>query len=624
MGWFARSAGSVRRTSTLLAGAITTMAALVGCSNTPPPPIVTSPPSVSTPTRAPAPTEIVVGVDTLSGGLNPHRLADHNRTSALLAELMLPSVFRPAPDGSLQLDRTLAVSAEVTRTEPYTVTYVLRQDASWSDSAPIAAEDFVYLWERMRSEPGVINPAGYRLIETVNSRDGGKTVEVVFREPYPAWRTLFNDLLPAHLLKDAPGGWANAMDDAYPASGGPFAVKQLDRARGEIVLERNDRYWAKPAVVDQIVLRSGENAALVSALRSGDTQLALLQADSIAMGMLRELVTEASQPPTSSVTTPVEPTATGAGGPTTSGEPAAQAGTTPADGSRPAPVEITTVPRGTVVQLLLRPESPRMADQRVRAAVVAALDRAALVAAGTGGGPSVEYVADAHVLAPSRPGYRSTAPQSGPPAQPDPALTEQLLTEAGYTRTAAGWMRDGQPLSLVVAAPAGQEPYQELAQLVRQQLIAAGIAVTLVTPTPDELFDELLAGSSVGSPGTAAVSVDLAVVPMPVAGDPATVLASQYGCPPEGDDPAEPGRPNLAGFCAPTLQPTIDAALTGRMLLEEALAVVEPALWQQAVAVPLFQLTDVLVTRSEVQGVTAGAPFTGPFGGAAEWRKVQR
>ena len=50
------------------------------------------------------------------------------------------------------------LSAEVTKAEPYTVTYRLRGDASWSDSAPIAAEDFVYLWEHMRDAPGVVDP----------------------------------------------------------------------------------------------------------------------------------------------------------------------------------------------------------------------------------------------------------------------------------------------------------------------------------------------------------------------------------------------------------------------------------------------------------------------------------
>ena len=67
---------------------------------------------------------------------------------------MLPSVFRPDADGTLQLDPTIATSAEVIDARPFTVSYELNLEASWSDNAPIAAEDFVYLWQQMRGQPG--------------------------------------------------------------------------------------------------------------------------------------------------------------------------------------------------------------------------------------------------------------------------------------------------------------------------------------------------------------------------------------------------------------------------------------------------------------------------------------
>ena len=131
-------------------------------------------------------------------------------------------------------------------TEPFTVSYELNLEASWTTNTPIAAEDFVYLWERMRSEPGVIDAAGYKLITQVRSRAGGKAVDVVFSRAYPAWQQLFSDLLPAHLLKDAPGSWTGATINGLPASGGPFRIVSIDRARGDVVLARNDLYWDTP------------------------------------------------------------------------------------------------------------------------------------------------------------------------------------------------------------------------------------------------------------------------------------------------------------------------------------------------------------------------------------------
>jgi ABC-type transport system substrate-binding protein len=569
----------LRRASRLIPLLLAGIAGLTGCTATPPPaPLVAPPRTTTTPPGIVDTSEVVAGVDSVAGGYNPHTLADQSTTTTAMAALMLPSPFRPGADGSPQLDRTFMLSAEVTSAEPYTVTYRIRPQASWSDYAPIAAEDFVYLWQQMRSQPGVVDPAGYRLISDISSRDGGKTAVVTFSKPYPGWRSLFTNLLPAHLLKDAPGGWPSALAENFPATGGPFAIKQLDRDRGEIVLERNDRWWDRPAALDRIVLRRSDYRGMISALRTGDDQVALLRADGAADAMLHEL------------------------------------------GSA---VQLSAVPQGNLVQLLLRPASPRLADERVRAAVAAALDRDALIAAGTGNGPAARLHADAQVLPPSRAGYAPTLPQGGPPAHPDPAVVERLLGSAGYTKVAGAWMRDGRPLSLVIAAPSDRPMLVELANQVQRQLTTAGIDAKVTTPNPDQLFHSSLAGPAASSSSDPDSAVDIAVVPEPVGGDPATVLASQFGCPPVPPDGAKPLPANPAGFCDPTLQPAVDAALTGALPISDALAQVEPALWRQSVAIPLFQMADELAVRSEVSGPTAGAPFTGPFGNALVWQRAK-
>src|SRR5882724_6211444 len=107
----------------------------------------------------------------------------------------------------------------------------------------------------MRDEPGTLDSAGYRLISDIKADQGGKVVQVTFSAPYPGWRSLFNSLLPAHLLKDAPGGWDQVLESGFPATAGPFSIKQLDVTRGEIALERNERYWATPAIVESLILR---------------------------------------------------------------------------------------------------------------------------------------------------------------------------------------------------------------------------------------------------------------------------------------------------------------------------------------------------------------------------------
>jgi ABC-type transport system substrate-binding protein len=551
--------------------------AVVACTNAPPPPLV-PPPAPNAPTTAPSrqpkPIEVVVGVDSIEGGFNPHTLADLSPTSSALSSLMLPSVFRPGADGGLRLDPAFMESAEVVPgASKFTVRYRIRKEAGWSDGAPIAAEDFVYLWQQLRSQPGVSDPAGYRLIEDVASRQGGKTVEVTFSQPYPGWQTLFANLLPAHLVKDAPRGWPGALDNGFPASGGPFAIRQIDRERGEIVLERNDRYWATPAVSDRIVLRASDQAGQVAALRSGNSHLAVFGADAGTMDRLRELGDS---------------------------------------------VQLSTLPRPATMQVLLRPNSPQLRDVRVRNAVASALDRKALSDIGTGGGPGDELQSHAQVLAPSELGYAPTEPTGASPVPPDPARVGQLLTEAGYQRSGGIWARDGRPLNLVIAAPFEHKQYVRIAEAAVRQLAQQGIQATVVTPTGDQLFGEMLPTSTKATEPSQ-TAIDMAIAPRPAGGDPAATMAASYGCPGVAPDSEQPFPFNAAGFCDELLQPTIEAAMTGRVPFAEASGRVESALWSQAIALPLYQQAQVMALRRSVSGVQPGFGFAGPLSTAAQW-----
>ncbi|OLT15085.1 hypothetical protein BJF78_16660 [Pseudonocardia sp. CNS-139] len=397
-------------------------AALVACTNEP---VAPPPPPPPVPTPQPEPTELVAGVDDLGPGFNPHLLAHQSPVTTALSTLVLPSVFRPDASGAMQLDTTIATSARVVSTDPFTVSYELNLEASWSSNTPIAAEDFVYLWEQMRSEPGVVDAAGYRLITDVRSRAGGKAVDVVFSRPYPAWQHLFSDLLPAHILKDAPGSWVGALTDGLPASGGPFRIASVDRARGEIVLARNDLYWDTPAVLDQLVLRRADPSVLAAGLASGDIEVALPEAD--------------------------------------------QAVRTALSGVNPPP-RLQPAPQPVVTELAMRADGGPLLDPRARRGVAALIDREAVRAQ-----VAPEAVtADAFGLAPSQPGYAPTAPPDAP-TRPDPVAAAQLLASAGWSRDPATgrWEVAGSPVRLVVGAAAERSDDLAVARAVAAQLDAA-------------------------------------------------------------------------------------------------------------------------------------------------------
>ncbi|MFC4949523.1 ABC transporter family substrate-binding protein [Pseudonocardia sp. GCM10023141] len=579
----------------LLVGAV-----LAACTNQPVDAPAPPPPVVATKAPNPAPTKLVVGVDALPAGFNPHLIADSSPVTAAVAGLVLPSVFRFDAQGVAHLDPTIATSATVTSTAPFTVSYELNLQASWTTNAPIAAEDFVYLWEQMRSQPGVVDAAGYRMITDVRSRAGGKAVDVVFSQPYPAWRQLFTDLLPAHLLKDAPGSWVGATVGGLPASAGPFKIISIDQGRGEVQLARNDLYWATPTVLDQLVLRKVDATTLAAGLMSGDVNVAIPEADPSQRTTLGTVL--------------------------------------------PAP-HLQTAPQPTVTQLGMRGDSGPVSDPRVRQAIAAIVDRVAVRAVAA----PESLPADALGLAPSEPGYTPTAPP-----RPDANAAAALLTSAGWTRdsTTGRWSVGGAPVQLTIGAAAERPEDLRVAEAVAGQLRAAGIAVTVVSPSAVDLFSKatvpatLPSGSPTPSPTptpTAAPSatptptvvpsttgppvpagsaqVDLMVFPRSIGGDLGTELSSDYGCPLPSALVREPPR-STTGFCFPALQPLLDELLSPSPRPDTA-ATVEKILWQQMPVLPLFQPVSLVVSTAAADALTGIGPGpigTGPLTGAETWR----
>jgi ABC-type transport system substrate-binding protein len=651
----ARVRGSARALRVL--GALLALVLLASCANARPAPVAPPAPPPPPPPANPVEvgTRLVVGVGDLGSGFNPHLISDQSPVNTAVAAMTLPSVFRPGPNGEEQLDTTVATSARVTSTAPFTVSYELNLAAAWSDNAPIAAEDFVYLWQRMRSAPDVIDSAGYRLITDVRSRAGGKAVDVVFSQAYPHWPELFGNLLPAHLLRIAPRGWGPALAESIPVSGGPFVVNSVDRARGQIVLVRNDHYWGTPAVLDSLELRRLDPGPTVDELRSGELAIAHVWADQDWLDALRQLGRA---------------------------------------------VRLQSVAQPVVVQLAMRTDQGVMTDVRVRRAVGALLNRDTLVAIGTGDGAG-GVRDDAQLLPPSDPGYRSTAPPAA--LHPDPVFARAQLTQAGYLPDAAGdYTLRGVPLRVTIGAPIERPRYVEIAQEAARELTAAGVQAQVVTAPGGVLDTEAMvpapagsgpssagagSGPSSASPGTrpaaatapvppptanpapaprpgpnpgpaprpgpnpgpaprpgpgaaaptpspgpapaapAQVVVDITVMPRAVGAELATTAASNYGCLPGTAGVGQPAR-NPTGFCSAALQPVLDALLLGAVTADQGRPTLEQVLWQQVPALPLFQVVTTLATTpagDRATGTLGPGPLTvGPFATAPTWQPVPR
>lgn len=603
--------------------AVAVMVLVTGCTVSPPPAPQSTDTTESTPPPPMKATQIIMAIDSIGPGFNSHLLSDQSPVNAAISSLVLPSSFRPIPDSRTptgsrwEMDPSLLESAEVTSQDPFTVTYKIRQEAQWTDNAPIGADDYWYLWRQMVSQPGAVDPAGYDLITGVQSVEGGKTAVVTFDEAYPAWRELFNDILPAHIVKDVPGGFAAGLAQALPVTGGQFRVDTIDPQRDEILLARNDRYWGTPAAPDLILFRrGGSSAALADSIRNGDTQVAQVHGGSAVFAQLSAI----PDVRTARIVTP------------------------------------------RVMQISLRAQQPTLAEVQVRKAVFGLLDVDLLAAVGAGDDNTVT-LAQAQVRSPSDPGYVPTSP---------PAMTREeamsLLSAAGYQveqiptsappspdsppeNNRGRLTKDGASLTLVLGVAANDPTAVAVANTASDQLRNVGIAASVSALDPVSLYGDAFVNNK----------VDAVVGWHPAGGDLATSLASRYGCPaleatavetppgspspttdPPGATSATPttatqtspapapelgqlvqAPSNITGICDPSIQPRIDAALSGTADIAKVIDEVEPRLWQMSTVLPILQDTTIVGAGPSVAHVSlTGAVPVGIVGDAGNWVKL--
>ena len=160
-----------------------------------------------------------------------------------------------------------------------TLTFQLRDDARWSDGAPLTAEDVRFTWQAQTS-PEVGWPLSYvkeriRDVEVV----GPKTVRFHFTSVYPGQLLDANEgfILPRHAWSPLPfARWAESADwfaDKLVVSG-PFTLESW-RPGEELVLARNPRYHrpGRPRLERLVFRVVPEGATRIQDLLSGNAHL---------------------------------------------------------------------------------------------------------------------------------------------------------------------------------------------------------------------------------------------------------------------------------------------------------------------------------------------------------------
>jgi peptide/nickel transport system substrate-binding protein len=367
--------------------------------------------------------------------LNPLLAASDAEFDA--AQLLFAGLTRTDGRGGVEPD--LAESWSVSETGTV-YTFALRQDAYWHDGLPVTSRDVLFTVRLMQSTAFPISPALGGLWRTIQvDLPGPHTVRFTLNEPFAPFltKTTF-PLLPAHRLHGVyPGDLPAHEFSRRPVGAGPYRV--VDGLReGDLLLERHPQYHGPAPRIERILLRFYQDLDdALQALQSGAV-------DGVAGVPGQRLPALQNQPG----------------------------------------LTVQRLALNGYTLLLLNLRRPLFQQREVRQALALAIDRAALVRealAGAGEPATSPIVASSWAYA----------------AQPATGTIHEaraLLEKAGwFDRDGDGVReRDGRPLALTLLTTDSAERSQAAVAIARQ-LGEAGLRVTIMTVTPDELVNRHLA-----------------------------------------------------------------------------------------------------------------------------------
>ena len=301
-----------------------------------------------------------------------------------------------------------------------TVTYKLRSGVTWHDGTPFTAEDVKFTWQViMDPQNKVVSREGYDKIIAVDTPDK-QTVVLRFRELYAPYMTLFSTVLPKHVLS-VQGELAKAAFNRAPIGTGPFKFRDWSIAEA-ITLEANPSYHRGRPALDTIIYRViPEMTILLTQLKAGELDIV----SNIALSQIEQVKA--------------------------------------LDGIR------TVITTNLIWEhLAFNQDQVMFKDARVRQAVMAAIDRQAIVNLVLKNAATVA-VTDQHPLS-----WAYNQAVSSPVR--DVNRARELLTQAGWILGTDGiFVKDGQKLSFTLSTTASNKMREAAGSLIVQQLKEAGI-----------------------------------------------------------------------------------------------------------------------------------------------------
>ncbi len=506
---------------------------------------------------------LVFAADQEPTGFNVNTSKDDGTSVQNITENVYPSTFHNLPDFTVQMDKNLLVSADLTSQSPQTIVYKINPKATWSDGVPFDAKDFIYMWKSLNGtnkDLDVATTTGYENIKSVTGSDGDKTVTVVFSKPFADWKSLFTNMVPAHYTQKQPGGWNTGLDKSMPISAASFVITDYKPA-DSLTLVRNDKYFGPPAKLDKMIFRFlPESQTQPDALKNGEVQLIYPQPQLDLVQQVRALPNVESQTNF---------------------------------GLTFEHIDFNTKVKG-------------LDDPVVRRAIATGLDRTQLLNATVKQFSDKVTVLGNRIYVNNQPEYKDNAPAGI--GKGDIAAAQKLLESDGYTKGPDGiYAKGGQKLNYKFATTTGNRLREQQGILFQAQMKKLGVGITIANQPSKTLFPAL-------SKHAFEIS-DFAWVATPFASANQPIYqtggGSNYG------SYSNPQVDTLINDAVRGLDPK-----TGRPDPATVTATwnqVDALLWNDMPTIPLYQKPTFIAYDKKYGNITDNASAEGPFESSGTW-----
>ena len=299
--------------------------------------------------------------------------------------------------------------------------FKLQKDAQWHDGTGFTAEDVVFTFQYTKEHPYTwVDNTIVRSVEAVDPY----TVKIYLSRPYAPFLhdvAGTQPIMPKHIWEgvDKPDQFQGPK---AVIGTGPYTLADYNKGHGTYLYKLFDMYYLGKPVVEEIKIVKISEEMIPAALKGGSADAGSIPPDVVSDMKKTDL-------------------------------------------------SIITAPVAWNAKMTINHKKSPLSSKKFRQALAYAIDRDALVQI-TQRGHAV--VGSPGLVPPTSEWYNSKTPQY----RYNPAKTEQLLEELGYTREDRYFSKDGHELRLGLITIAR---FKEVGQFITQQLEAAGIRIDFKT-----------------------------------------------------------------------------------------------------------------------------------------------